>query len=143
MNKLFVINGPNLNLLGEREIDIYGKQTLKEIIKSLRETFKQFNVYDFQSNSEEKIIEYIHKMPKGSMAIINLAAFTHTSIAIRDALLAKNINFIEVHITNPEKREDFRKVNYFKDIAETSIVGRGVDGYFIAASYFLKKFVDI
>ncbi|WP_343155046.1 type II 3-dehydroquinate dehydratase [Buchnera aphidicola (Kurisakia onigurumii)] len=133
---VLLINGPNLNLLGNREINIYGNISLTELIKKLKKKSKQnnINLFDFQSNSESKLINKIHesKNIKIDYIIINPAAFTHTSIALRDALLAVNIPFIEVHISNIYSRETFRSNSWFSDISQGTITGLGIDCYFWA-----------
>ena len=122
MATILVINGPNLNLLGTREPGVYGATTLKQInqtLKSLAESHGH-EVMTFQSNAEHTLIERIHSAPDDSIEfiLINPAAFTHTSVAIRDALLAVAIPFIEIHLSNVHKREPFRQHSYFSDIAE-------------------------
>ena len=136
MNKILVVHGPNLNLLGQREPAIYGQKTLPELNAALRLVAQQegFELVAMQSNSEEKIIEAIHQSLEIGVAyiIINPAAFTHTSIAVRDALLSVNIPFVEVHISNTHARESFRKESYFSDIALGVISGFGTDSYSLA-----------
>lgn len=135
MKNILVINGPNLNMLGSREKDIYGTTSLKDI-EELCEAEGQklgFSVKCFQSNDEAKIIEEIHNA-KDNFAgiIINAAAFTHTSIAIMDALLAVKIPTIEVHISNIYKREEFRHKSYISKASEGIICGFGIEGYRLA-----------
>lgn len=136
MATILVINGPNLNMLGQREPDTYGYETLEDIIDGLVEMADQYNVrlLDFQSNAEHEIIERIHKtLTDGTdYIIINPAAFTHTSVAIRDALATVNKPFIEVHISNIHKREEFRAHSYFSDLADGVIAGLGSKGYQLA-----------
>ncbi len=141
MPTLLVINGPNLNMLGRREPEIYGHQTLADIIESLETLADDHNIrlFDFQSNAEHEIVERIHQaMDDGTdYIIINPAAFTHTSVAIRDALATVGIPFIEVHLSNIHKREEFRAHSYFSDLADGVIAGLGPTGYelaFLAAS---------
>ena len=109
MKKILVINGPNLNLLGDREPEIYGSKSLKDIENECKTEFNNLELVFFQSNSESEIIEYIHSSNKFSALIINAGAFTHTSIAIHDALKAVKTKKIEVHISNIYSREEFRK----------------------------------
>jgi len=134
-----IIHGPNLNLLGEREPDHYGKITLLEINQRLENEAKKLSIKIdiFQSNSESDIINKI-QLITSDFIIINPAAFTHSSIAIRDALSAKKIKFIEVHISNIFAREPFRKESYFSDIAEGVISGLGAEGYSAALNYAVK-----
>ena len=143
MATILVINGPNLNMLGQREPDTYGYETLEDIIDGLVELADQFNVRlrDFQSNSEHEIIERIHQtMNDGTdYIIINPAAFTHTSVAIRDALATVNKPFIEVHISNIHKREAFRAHSYFSDLADGVIAGLGSMGYKLALQAAVEK----
>lgn len=136
MTSICVIHGPNLNKLGEREPNVYGHQSLEAINNQLQSIGKKndVKVTTFQSNHEGEIIDFIHQlMPKKcNMILLNPAAFTHTSIAIRDALLAVNIPFIEIHLSNVHKREPFRHQSYFSDIALGIITGFGSDSYFLA-----------
>jgi 3-dehydroquinate dehydratase-2 len=136
MATITVLNGPNLNLLGVREPGHYGNKTLADIRQSLEEQAAQFNHHlNFhQNNAEHQIVELIHQAyeNKVDFIIINPAAFTHTSVAIRDALLATKIPFIEVHLSNVHAREPFRKHSYFSDIALGVICGLGATGYELA-----------
>lgn len=136
MAKLLLLNGPNLNLLGTREPEIYGSDTLDDIADNLAKLAKQGNndLTHFQSNSEAVLIDHIHQASKNAIDFIlfNPAAFTHTSIAIRDALLATQIPFIEIHLSNVHQREDFRQHSFFSDIAVGTIVGLGAQGYELA-----------
>jgi 3-dehydroquinate dehydratase-2 len=133
---LLVLNGPNLNLLGSREPSHYGVQSLDEIHARLGVLMKQAGgqVLIFQSNAEHELIDQIHAAPHEGIdfIIFNPAAFTHTSIALRDALLAVNIPFIEVHLSNVHAREEFRRHSYFSDIAVGVISGLGPIGYELA-----------
>lgn len=132
---ILLINGPNLNLLGVREPIKYGDKTLPNVISDLNEIAKPLNLIlkHFQSNSESSLINRIHESYNNTdFIIINPAAFTHTSIALRDALLAVNISFIEVHLSNIYKREKYRHHSFLSDIAIGVICGFGVDGYHIS-----------
>ena len=133
MAKLLVINGPNLNLLGDREPNHYGSNTLDSIIQSLTEEATRLGdtLEHFQSNAEAELINRIHQARKDGVEfiIINPAAYTHTSVALRDALSGVNIPFIEVHLSNVHAREAFRKESYFSDIAVGVITGLGAKGY--------------
>lgn len=136
MAKISVLNGPNLNLLGIREPAHYGNKTLKDIqnlLESQAKTLGHDLVFQ-QHNAEHQLVELIHQAfyDKVDFIIINPAAFTHTSVAIRDALLATNIPFIEVHLSNVHAREPFRKHSYFSDIAQGVICGLGATGYELA-----------
>jgi len=136
MPKILVVHGPNLNLLGERETQHYGRDTLQAIDQRLVEVGKQGGcvVTTFQSNAEAPLIERIHaaKSDETAYIIINPAAFTHTSVALRDALSAVRIPFIEVHLSNVHSREPFRQHSYFSDIAAGVISGLGPLGYELA-----------
>lgn len=134
MRKITVIHGPNLNMLGEREVALYGKKTLKEMNAELTSRTKQFKVECYQSNAEHDIIEKIQSGNKSKVNffIINAGGFTHTSISIRDALLSVDIPFIEVHLTNPLARESFRHNSYLSDIAIGVVSGLGSVGYMAA-----------
>ena len=139
MAKLLVLNGPNLNLLGHREPAHYGSQTLDDINSTLEQYALQtgHQLECFQSNAEYQLIDAIHEayQNKIDFIIINPAAFTHTSIALRDALLGVNIPFIELHLSNVYKREDFRHNSFFSDIALGVISGLGPKGYELALEY--------
>mgnify|MGYP006077443163 FL=1 len=136
MSKILILNGPNLNLLGEREPEIYGYESLEDISSGLDAVAKEINVnLDHQQfNSESELIDEIHraKKEKKEFIIFNPGAFTHTSIALRDALLGVSIPFIEIHISNVFAREDFRKKSYLSDIAVGVISGHGIFGYELA-----------
>lgn len=136
MAKITVLNGPNLNLLGLREPGIYGSKTLQQIQANVEQLAGNLGheLVFLQSNAEHVIIEQIHAayQQQVDFIIINPAAFTHTSVAIRDALLATKIAFIEVHLSNVHAREPFRKHSYFSDIAIGVICGLGAGGYELA-----------
>lgn len=130
--QILLLNGPNLNMLGKREPDVYGSTTLADIENNLRASAlsRGVSLAAFQSNAEHALIDKIHASTRSvDGIIINPAAFTHTSVALRDALLSVAIPFIEVHLSNVYKRETFRHHSYFSDIAVGSIVGLGSGGY--------------
>ena len=132
---VLVINGPNLNMLGKREPEVYGKTTLDEIDSGLKTAGEKLgiDVECFQSNHEGVIVDKIQAaMGVFDGIIINPAAFTHTSVAIRDALLLLNVPIVEIHLSNVDKREDFRKKSYVADIATGRISGFGAHGYHMA-----------
>lgn len=138
--ELLVINGPNLNLLGRREANLYGTFTLAELEERLsKHVGNRANLRFFQSNSEAEIITEIQKLSEKQRLIINAGALTHTSIGIRDALIAVRVPFIEVHISNVYAREEFRRKSYLSDIARGVIVGLGAEGYLLAADFFLNQ----
>ncbi len=132
---ILLLNGPNLNMLGQREPDKYGSQTLQDIVDDLQAQAESSDVTlsHFQSNAEHELIDCIHNaMGNIDAIIINPAAFTHTSVALRDALLSVSIPFIEVHLSNVHGREPFRHHSYFSDVAAGVIVGLGAMGYSLA-----------
>ncbi|MCK3654843.1 3-dehydroquinate dehydratase [Pasteurellaceae bacterium Macca] len=145
MKKILLLNGPNLNMLGKREPHIYGAQTLAEIEQHLQQQAlsRGFSLDYYQANGEEALLNRIHQaFQQVDFIIINPAAFTHTSVALRDALLSVNIPFIEVHLSNVHAREPFRHHSYLSDIAKGVICGLGVKGYDYALDYaveFLSK----
>ena len=136
MAKILLMNGPNLNLLGEREPSIYGHTTLEDIEGMCREMAGKagHSLESFQSNAEHELVERVQAaMKDGTSAIlVNPAAFTHTSVALRDAFAAVGLPFYEIHISNPHRREPFRRHSYFSDLAEAVICGFGVKGYAFA-----------
>ena len=141
MASILVLNGPNLNLLGTREPDKYGSQTLEDIEDRL-EALAQGHEMDFyQSNAEFELIERVHQAAQDGIdfILINPAALTHTSIALRDALLGVGIPFIEVHLSNVHAREPFRHHSYFSDIAAGVISGLGAQGYELALAAALSR----
>ena len=141
MNKIQIINGPNLNKLGEREVQVYGKKNLKEIQKECIELSNSLDISldFFQSNSESEIIESIQQSSKYSGLILNAGAFTHTSVAIHDSLKILNIPVVEVHISNPFKRESFRQISYISSVATGIVSGFGTDVYKIAIQALALK----
>jgi 3-dehydroquinate dehydratase II len=143
MTRVLVLQGPNLNLLGSREPEIYGRQTLDEIHDAIRDTAKRLglDVDFFQSNHEGALIDRLHRRDFEA-AIVNAGGFTHTSVALRDALLGVARPFIEVHLSDPATREPFRKTNYVSDIALESIVGQGPRGYHLALESLARRFGD-
>ncbi len=136
MASILVLHGPNLNLLGSREPEVYGSDTLDDINTSLTDAAlaSGHHLLAMQSNAEYELIERIHDARQEGInfIIFNPGAFTHTSIALRDALLGVDIPFIEVHISNVHKREEFRQFSYLSDIAEGVICGLGSQGYLLA-----------
>lgn len=142
MSRILVLNGPNLNLLGEREPEIYGRDTLEDINRRLTAAAKAagHEVVAFQSNAEHALIERLHaaRAEDVRFVLINPGAFTHTSIALRDAFLAVKIPFIEVHLSNVHARESFRKRSYLSDLAVGVIAGLGALGYEFALQSALR-----
>ena len=143
MPRILLVNGPNLNLLGRREPGWYGDVTLPAIVERLTAlaTKRGAALESFQSNAEHELVERIQALASRPVdfAIVNPGAFTHTSIALRDALLAVGVPFIEVHLSNVHAREPFRRHSYFSDIAAGSIVGLGAQGYDLALRAALDR----
>lgn len=141
--EVLVLHGPNLNLLGNREPEIYGRGTLAEIDRRLAATARAAGrrCHSYQSNHEGALVDRIHQAghEKVGFIIFNPAAFTHTSVALRDALAAVDIPFIEVHLSNVHAREPFRRHSYFADAAVGTITGLGSQGYDLALAYALAR----
>jgi 3-dehydroquinate dehydratase-2 len=136
---ILILNGPNLNLLGQREVSIYGSTTFSDYFNQLLEKHNSdVNLTYFQSNAEHELINKIHAWD--GFIVFNPAAFTHTSIALRDALLGKQTTFVEVHISNVYLRESFRHHSYFSDVASAVIVGAGLAGYDMAIQHLLLNY---
>lgn len=142
MNSILVIHGPNLNLLGTREPEVYGSQTLADVNQRLQQQAQELGLAleTYQSNHEGEIVEAIRRARGQHQAIIiNPAAFTHTSVAVRDALAGVAIPFIEVHLSNVYQREPFRHHSFMSDLAVGVICGLGAYGYEAALSYWAQK----
>lgn len=143
MRRILLVNGPNLNLLGRREPDVYGEQTLAAIEQRLRDLAArdEATLECFQSNAEHELVNRVQALAADPVdfVILNPGAFTHTSIALRDAMLAVAVPFIEVHLSNVHAREPFRRHSYFSDIAVGSIAGLGAQGYELALAAALDR----
>jgi 3-dehydroquinate dehydratase-2 len=141
VTRVLILQGPNLNLVGTREPEIYGYESLEEIHAGLRKRAADLGlaVETFQSNHEGALIDRLHARDF-DVAIVNAGGLTHTSVALRDALLAVQRPFIEVHLSDPARREPFRQVNYLHDIALESIVGQGARGYHLALESIAPRF---
>jgi 3-dehydroquinate dehydratase-2 len=143
MATILVLHGPNLNLLGEREPEVYGSTTLNDINQELQEHAASagHHLLVMQSNAEYELVERVQDARHEGInyIVINPAAFTHTSVALRDALAAVAIPFIEVHLSNIHRREEFRKNSYFSDLAEGVICGLGAQGYTLALGAAIKN----
>ena len=143
MSTILILNGPNLNLLGTREPDKYGLETLEQINQQLTDaaSYAGHSTNCFQSNAEHDLIQRIHdaKQEGVDYIIFNPGAFTHTSVAIRDALLGVAIPFIEVHLSNVHAREEFRRHSYFSDIADGVVCGFGANSYSLALQAVVTK----
>ncbi len=138
---IIIINGPNLNLLGKREPHIYGNQTFEEYFEALKSVFPDATLHYFQSNHEGAIIDKIHEIGYGNVLfdgiVINAGAYTHTSVAIADALSAVQTPAVEVHISNIHTREVFRHHSYLTRVCKGMITGLGLKGYELGVRYFL------
>jgi 3-dehydroquinate dehydratase-2 len=141
MTTVLVLEGPNLNLVGTREPEIYGYETLEEIHIGIRARAAEFGllIAFFQSNHEGALIDRLHQRDF-DVAIVNAGGLTHTSVSLRDALTAIQRPFIEVHLSDPGRREPFRHVNFLHDIALESIVGQGARGYHLALESIARRF---
>jgi len=141
MTSVLVLQGPNLNLVGTREPEIYGRESLDEIHAGIaaRATELGLEVVFFQSNHEGALIDRLHQRDF-DVAIVNAGGLTHTSVALRDALLAVERPFVEVHLSDPSTREAFRQVNFLHDIAIESVVGKGARGYHLALETIAARF---
>lgn len=142
MRKILVIHGPNLNLLGEREPEIYGRTTLEELNEIMEDLAKdKAKLKFFQSNHEGAIIDCLHENRKTMDAVlINPGAFTHTSVALRDAVSAIKLPTVEVHLTDIYKREDFRRVSIIKGVCLAQFLGEGIESYKKALKYLIAYF---
>ncbi|QES89742.1 type II 3-dehydroquinate dehydratase [Rhizosphaericola mali] len=140
MKKIAIINGPNLNLLGVREPEVYGKQSFHDYFQILQSKFPKVELTYFQSNIEGEMINEIQRIGfEYDGIVLNPAAYTHTSIAIMDAIKAITTPLIEVHISNIHTREEFRHHSFISAVAVGTIVGLGLKGYDLAIQYFLSK----
>ncbi len=144
MANFLLLNGPNLNLLGEREPELYGKTSLGQVVENLSKILDKsgHELSDFQSNAEHELVDLIHKAKDNNVKciIFNPGAFTHSSIALRDALAGTEIPFIEVHISNIYSREDFRQKSFLSEIAVGVISGLGVEGYELALKVAISRY---
>jgi 3-dehydroquinate dehydratase-2 len=140
MMKLLILNGPNLNLLGKREVDIYGKQTFTDYFRTLEMRFPKLDLHYFQSNSEGDLIDKIHEVGFHFDGIVlNGGAYTHTSLAIADAIAAVTTPVVEVHISNIHARETFRHHSYSAANCVGSIIGLGLEGYALALQFLAER----
>jgi 3-dehydroquinate dehydratase-2 len=134
MKRVLIINGPNLNLLGTRETDIYGKQTFEAFLKVLKARFNETIIDYHQSSEEAELIDFLHQSNHDAI-IINGGGYSHTSIALADAVKAINKIVIAVHISNTHLREEFRKTDYLANAATGAIIGLGIEGYAVAIDH--------
>jgi len=135
--KITIINGPNLNLLGSRETDIYGNQNFDTFFNSLKLKYPEITLEYYQSNIEGELINFIQKSKESNGIIINAAAYTHTSVGIADAIKAIDTKVIEVHISNTFSREEFRHNSYLSPVVDGIIIGFGLNSYELAIKSFL------
>ena len=141
INRIHIVNGPNLNLLGTREQDLYGSLSFEEYLESIRDGYVMVQLDYFQSNHEGALIDYLqeHGFEQYTGIIINAGGLTHTSIAIRDAISAITAPVIEVHITDIYNRESFRAKSYLTDVCIESFIGKGMEGYRMAIDKLLSS----
>ena len=137
MPTALLLNGPNLNLLGSRELEISGSTTLRDIEKQVSSALRERKIEceSFQSNSEGELIDWLQKQRDADFLLLNPGALTHTSVGLRDAVLAIEIPFLEIHLSNVHQREEFRHHSYFSNIAIGALVGLGVKGYLLATQF--------
>ena len=137
MPTALLLNGPNLNLLGSRELEISGSTSLSDIEKQVSSALRERKIEceSFQSNSEGELIDWLQKQRDADFLLLNPGALTHTSVGLRDAVLAIEIPFLEIHLSNVHQREEFRHHSYFSDIAIGALVGLGVKGYLLATQF--------
>ena len=137
--KIMVLNGPNLNLLGTRETDVYGQASLDEIEGRLRESFPEVSFRFVQTNHEGGLVDALHEAESNKMdgVVLNAAAYTHTSVALRDAIAAISVPVVELHISNVHRRETFRRRSMISSVCLGQITGLGIAGYRLAVSYFV------
>ena len=137
---IVIINGPNLNLLGIRQKDIYGEKSFEEFLPKLRSHFSEIQIKYYQTNHEGVIIDLLHQFGfKSSGIILNAGGYTHTSIAIRDAIASITTPVVEIHISNIKKRESFRHFSYLEEVCSESIIGEGLKGYYKAIERIIKE----
>lgn len=139
MNKILIINGANLNLLGSRERDIYGQKSFEEYLKELRAKYPKVEIDYFQSNIEGELVNALQNNEADGI-ILNAGGYTHTSVVIRDAVLSINTEVVEVHISNISAREEFRHTSLLTPVCRGCIIGFGLESYELALNFFIKSF---
>ena len=140
MKKILILNGPNLNLLGVRQTDVYGEKTLDELISEIKVAFPNENIIHIQSNHEGVLIDKLHEYGFDFDGIVfNAGAYTHTSIALADAVRSIKTPVIELHISDINKREAYRQKSFLTEVCQHHIIGEGVEGYFKAVEYFIHQ----
>ncbi len=141
--QILILNGPNLNLVGKREPEIYGTVSLDSYMEDLRKEFSEHEIISYQSNHEGALIDQIHAYGFDCDGIIlNAGGYSHTSIALADAIKAVPAAAVEVHISDITKREEFRQFSYLKDVCIYHVIGKGLDGYKMALEYLLARSTD-
>lgn len=141
--KIGILNGPNLNLLGRRNTAVYGTTSFKDYLKAIRQQFPDVEFQYFQSNSEGALIDQLHKWGfEYDGIVLNPAAYTHTSIAIADAVEAIDSPVVEVHISNTEEREAYRKLSYLREYCVDTVIGKGLQGYVEAIKFLIERKVQ-
>jgi len=141
--QIYVLNGPNLNLLGTREPEIYGPDTLDDIEQRMKDAAPEAKITFRQTNSEGELVDWVQEASKSAdILILNAGAYTHTSVALHDALRACDAQIVEVHLSNPAAREPFRSTNYVAPCASASIAGFGASGYLMALTAILQDKKD-
>lgn len=144
--KLYILNGPNINMLGVREPDIYGKTTYAQLVEKIKIHCDSLGIKGviFQSNCEGELVDMIQKsyFDKADGIVINPAGYTHTSVAILDAVKAVGLPCVEVHISDVDKREEFRQISYIRSACVKTISGQGIDGYIQAIDFLFKELKD-
>lgn len=141
VNRIHILNGPNLNLLGQREPELYGSVSFEEYLENIRDGYLMVQLDHYQSNHEGDLIDYLHEhgFENGTGIILNAGGLTHTSISLRDAVSAITVPVIEVHISDIYNRESFRAHSYLTDVCIESIIGKGLDGYKLAIDHLLAS----
>jgi 3-dehydroquinate dehydratase-2 len=140
MKKIWIINGPNLNLLGKREPEVYGHKSFEQYFLELKSTFPDLELHYFQSNHEGALIDCLHQAGfEAAGIVLNAGAYTHTSLALADAIAAIPAPVVEVHISNVYKRESFRQHSYLSAKVVGAIIGLGLDGYRLAVAYLTQN----
>lgn len=144
--RIVILNGPNLNLLGKREPHIYGTQSMEQVLVDIQRTYPEARLEYYQSNHEGDLIDWVQKYGLLNLKdepcdgiVLNAGGYTHTSIALRDAIACCQIPVVEVHVSNIAQREEFRRVSLLRDVCEHAIIGKGVAGYKQAIEWIIKK----
>ncbi len=137
--RILLLNGPNLNLLGQREPEKYGTRTMEEVLAELRKAYPQVDIELRQSNLEGELVTWVQQAGEGDAVVLNAGGYSHTSVALRDAVAALKVPVVEVHITNLLSREPFRHRSLVGEVCKGSIMGLGTDGYRLAVDHLLRS----